>query len=73
MTFEELLTEACKSAGLPDMARLLLPSTLTEKTKKDVMKLSPEEFGTVLKAAIDQIDHGSIEGVDELVRKALQV
>lgn len=55
------------------MARLLLPSTLSEKTKKDVMKLSPEEFGTVLKTAIDQIERGSIEGVDELVRKALQV
>lgn len=45
MSFEELLDEACKSAQLPEMARILLPSTLSEQTKKMVMKLSPEEFG----------------------------
>ncbi len=54
------------------MARLLLPSTLSEETKKLVLKLEPEEFGAILKAAIDQIDHGSVESVDALVRKALQ-
>ena len=68
MSFEDLLDQACKSARLPEMARILLPSTLSEGTKK----LEPEEFGAILKAAIDQIDHGSVESVDALVRKALQ-
>ena len=54
------------------MARLLLPSTLSEQTKKDVLRLKPEELGRVLKAAIDEIDHGSVETVDVLVRKALR-
>ena len=72
MTFEELLDQACKTASLPEMARLLLPSTLSEGTKDMVLKLSPEEFGRILAAAIDQIDHGSVETVDALVRKALQ-
>ena len=72
MTFYDLLTEACNSAGLPNMARILLPSTLSEQTKKDVLKLKPEELGRVLKAAIDEIDHGSVETVDVLVRKALR-
>ena len=72
MSFEELLDQACKSARLPEMARILLPSTLSEETKKLVLKLEPEEFGAILKAAIDQIDHGSVESVDALVRKALQ-
>jgi len=67
MSFEELLDQACKSACLPEMARLLLPSTLSEETKK----LEPEEFGAILKAAIDQIDHGSVESVDALVKKSL--
>ena len=71
MDFEELLDRACKSARLPEMARILLPSTLSEETKKLVLKLEPEEFGAILKAAIDQIDHGSVESVDALVRKAL--
>lgn len=72
MSFEELLDQACESAILPEMARLLLPSTLSEGTKNMVLKLNPEEFGTILKTAIDQIDHGSVESVDALVRKALQ-
>lgn len=72
MTFEELLDEACKSANLPNMARILLPSTLSANTKKDAMKLNPEEFGALLADAIDQIDHGSVESVDALVRRRLE-
>ena len=72
MDFEELLDRACDSANLPEMARLLLPSTLSEETKKLVLKLEPEAFGAILKAAIDQINQGSVETVDALVRKALQ-
>ena len=72
MIFEELLDQACAIAHLPEMARLLLSSTLGDETKRAVMKLSPEEFGAILKAAIDQINRGSVETVDALVRKALQ-
>lgn len=67
MTFEELLDQACNSAHLPEMARLLLPSTLGDETKKAVMKLKPEELGAILKAAIDKINRGSVESVDALV------
>ena len=51
MSFEDLLDQACKSARLPEMARILLPSTLSEETKKLVLKLEPEEFGAILKVA----------------------
>ena len=53
MTFDELMDAECVSAGLPSMARILLPSTLSDKTKKAVMKLEPEALGTILKDAID--------------------
>ena len=72
MTFEELLSQACDSASLPEMARLLLPSTLNAETKNLVLKLTPEEFGRILASAIDQINRGSVETVDALVRKALR-
>ena len=72
MTFDELMDAACESATLPNMARILLPSTLSGETKKAVMKLKPEELGLILKDAIDQIDSGSVESVDTLVRKALE-
>ena len=72
MSFEDLLDQACKSARFPEMARILLPSTLSKETKKLVLKLEPEAFGAILKAAIDQINQGSVENVDALVRKVLQ-
>lgn len=72
MSFEDLLNQTCKSAHLPEMERILLPSTLSEETKKLVLMLEPEAFGAILKAAIDQINQGSVETVDALVRKALQ-
>lgn len=71
MTFDELLNDACKSAHLPDMARILLPSALSEKTKRKVMRLLPEEFGCVLSTAIETINKGSVESVDALVRKQI--
>lgn len=72
MDFEELLDRACDSTRLPEMARLLLPSTLGAETKNLVLKLTPEEFGRILVSAIDQINRGSVETVDALVRKALR-
>lgn len=71
MTFDELLDRACDSASLPEVARLLLPSTLSAETKKLVLKLSPEELGRVLASAIDKINRGSVETVDALVKKSL--
>ena len=54
------------------MARILLPSTLSYSTKKVVVNLEPEELGSILKDAIDQIESGSVESIDALVRKALK-
>ena len=72
MDFEELLNRACDSARLPEMARLLLPSTLSVETKNMVMKPSPDEFGKILASAIDQINRGSVESVDALVREIIR-
>ena len=72
MIFEKLLEIACRSAGLPNMARILLPSTLSDETKKKVMELPPDMLGDILKMAIDQIEHGSVESVDALVRKQIE-
>ena len=71
MTFEELLNNACKTAHLPEMARIQLPSALSDETKKMVMKLSPEELGHVVSDAIDKINHGSVDPIDKLIRNSL--
>lgn len=72
MTFEELLNEACRSAGLPNTARKQLPVCLSEKTKKMALKMSPEEFGKILSTAIEVVNHGSVESIDVLVRNQIE-
>ena len=53
------------------MASLLLLSTLSEGTKKAVIKLNLEVIGRLLKYAIDKINHGSVKGVDEMMRNRI--
>lgn len=72
MTFGELLDQACTAAHLPSMAKDQLPSALSDKTKRKLLKLSPEEVGRVLNTAIDAVNLGSIESVDTLVIKQLR-
>ena len=72
MSFEDLLDQACKSARLPGMARLLLPSTLSEATKEMVLKLTPEEFGRILVSAIEAVNHGSVKSIDTLINEQVR-
>ena len=63
MTFEELLDQACTAAHLPEMARIQLPSSLSDKTKRKLLKLSPKEVAE----AVDNVNYGSVESIDKLV------
>lgn len=72
MDFEELLDRACDSASLPEMARLLLPSTLSKATKEMVLKLTPEEFGRILVSAIEAVNHGSEKSIDTLINEQVR-
>ena len=71
MTFEELLDQACTIAHLPEMARIQLPSALSDKTKHLMLQLSPEELGHMLSEAIDAVNHGSVKSIDTLVNEQL--
>lgn len=71
MIFEEYWSEVAKLKLLPQMAIQQLPSSLLEETKKRLMRKRPEETAELLNAAIDEINRGSIESIDSLVRKKL--
>ena len=71
MTFEQLMIEINKVGILPDMAIRELPSVLSDKTKKQMLNREPKELAGLLSSAIDRINHGSIESVDELMKKLL--
>ena len=72
MTFDELMDAACESARLTNTARKQIPYCLSNKTKKEAMKLSPCDLGKILSSAIDKIDKGSIRTIDELVQEGMK-
>ena len=71
MTFDDYWIEIDKLRVLPQMAIQQLPSSLSESAKKRLIKLRPEETAEMLNEAIDEINHGSVESIDSLIKKRL--
>ena len=46
-----------------------IPRLISEKTKKKLIKKTPEEVAEIIKAAIDKINVGSTETIDALIQK----
>ena len=53
------------------MAIQQLPSLLSETTKKKLMKRRPEETARLINTTIDEVNRGSVESIDSLVKKRL--
>ena len=69
--FSEYWAKVEKLKTLPNTAIQQLPSSLSENTKKKLMKIRPEETVDILKNTIEQINRGCVESIDTLVRKQL--
>ena len=68
MTFEELWS---KVQGLPDTAMVQVPGVLKEETKKRLCRKSPEEVAVIVTEAIEEVNHGSVLPLDELIKSRL--
>ena len=68
MSFDELWAEV---QGLPDTAKIQVPGTLSEVTKKKLSRKTPEEVAAIVTAAIDEVNHGSVEPLENLIKKRL--
>ena len=68
MTFDELWTQV---KGLPDTAKIQIPGVLSLETKRKLSRKAPEEVTSMVTAAIDEVNHGSIAPLDELIRKRI--
>jgi len=68
MTFDELWTRV---QGLPDTAKLQVPGVLSETTKRKLEKRSPEDVSIIVLAAIEEVNHGSVKPLDELIKNRL--
>lgn len=71
MTFEEYWLEVEKLKVLPNTAIKQLPSVLSGKTKSELMRRTAEDAVEILKKAIETIDRGSVESIDNLVTRLL--
>ena len=68
MTFEDVWKEV---KGLPDTARIQVPGVLSESTKMKMAELSPEEVSRIVLAAIEDVNNGSVEPLDKLIKSRL--
>ena len=69
MTFEEFWTEVGELGVLPEMAIVHIPMSLSVDSKKKLMKAGPQKSAEMLKNAIEEINCGSIESIDEIIIK----
>ena len=69
MTFDELWKEIKNSKVLPSTAIAQIPDAISEKTKKSLTKLTPQEVAQIINNTIDEINHGSVKTVDTLIRE----
>ena len=70
--FEDFWNEIEKLEILPEGAIQQLPESLDDMCRVELMKRTPEEAAEVIMKAIDQVNHGSIESVEELVLEIMK-
>ena len=68
MTFDEIWSQ---TQGLPKAAKQEVPWVLSEKTKRKLSMKSPAEVTVIVTESIKEIDHGSVERLDELIKKRM--
>lgn len=71
MSFEELWLRVKERRVLPDTAIVQVPGTLSEATKKKLARKTSEEVEKIVLAAIEEVNHGSVEPLDILIKKRL--
>ncbi len=63
--FDELWRQV---EGIPEGAKKQLPRDLSDRTKKKLEKLSPEEISAIVNKAFEKVNSGSVKEIDVLIR-----
>lgn len=69
MTFEEFWKEVENTNTLPETAIQHIPMAISEKTKRRLMRRTPEEAVKMLNEVIEIINQGSVEKLDTLLSR----
>ena len=70
--FDDLWKQVGELKVLPNTAIEQVPSFLSDKTKRKLMKKTPREIAEIVDAAVDKINHGSVEVLDVLIQKEIK-
>ena len=71
VAFERLWDAIREHEALPDMAVLNMAEALSRETKGRLSALDYERAISILNSAIDEVNRGSVETVEQLVRKRI--
>lgn len=71
MKFDKLWGQVAGLKMLPNEALRLVPGALSPETKSCLSRTKPEEAAEIAQWAIDQINHGSVETMEALVKRRL--
>lgn len=71
MTFEELWQQVEALHALPDTAITQIPGILSSATKEKLSRMTAEEVGKIVLSTVEEINHGSVAPLDELILKSL--
>lgn len=64
MSFDGLWAQV---KGLPDTAMVQVPLILSTTTMKKLERKTPEEVSAIVTDAIDEINHGGVTPLDDLI------
>ena len=70
--FEDYWKKIEELGILPEGALKQLPESLGDTVRAELMKRTPEESAQAILVAIDQVNHGSVAPVEELVLEILK-
>ena len=60
-----------RNIGLTGDGKNQIPGVLRESTKKKLARKKPEEVRQIVVAAIDEVNNGSVEPLDRIIRKKI--
>lgn len=71
MTFKEYWLHVKNEGILPREAIKHLPGALSDSLKRKLMQKKPQEVARIIQESIDEINNGSIETVESLIKRKL--
>ena len=71
MNFEEYWLQVKNEGILPNEAIKHLPGAFSDSTKRKMMRKTPQEAARKIQESIDEINRGSVDTVETLLKKKL--